>query len=379
MYTAHEILGFLTFLHGIVISRRTFYRITKKLGLKRNRASNSGMDIYRQMTYLLREGYSNLGYRSLWKLLNTQCGIRVTQKAVRLMLGVLDPEGVSLRSSHRLRRRRYCSKSPSFTTHIDGYDKLKPFGISIHGAVDGFSRKILWLKAMPSNKNPRVVARFYIDYIKELKGVPRVVRCDAGTENVVIRDFHIALRSSHGDHMSGRNSFSVGRSTANQRIEMLWSFLKTYFTQFWRNFFHDLIDDGLFNNAIPIHLECIRFCFLDIIQTRLNIFTDYWNSHRIRSQRNLEGVTGIPDVLFHQPLLYDATDYSYPLPCSNISIDRISEVYTETVPMKGCSEEFLNLVELATDTNRIEFPEFTTIQNALIMYRSFIHLLNEIN
>ncbi|CAC5394465.1 unnamed protein product [Mytilus coruscus] len=176
MYTAHEILGFLTFLHGIVISRRTLcYRITKKLGLKGNRASNSGMDIYRQMKYLLREVYSNLVYRSLWKLLNTQCGIRVTQKAVILMLGVLDPEGVSLRSSHRLRRRRYCSKGPSFTTHIDGYDKLKPFGISIHGAVDGFSRNILWLKAMPSNKNPRVVARFYIDYIKELKGVLRVV------------------------------------------------------------------------------------------------------------------------------------------------------------------------------------------------------------
>ncbi|CAC5357668.1 unnamed protein product [Mytilus coruscus] len=169
MYTAHEILGFLTFLHGIVISRRTFYRITKKLGLKRNRASKSGMDIYRQMKYLLRKGYSNLGYRSLWKLLNTQCGIRVTQKAVRLMLGVLDPEGVSLRSSHRLRRRRYCSKGPSFTTHIDWYDKLKPFGISIHGTVGGFSRKILWPKAMPYNKNPRVVARFYIDYIKELK------------------------------------------------------------------------------------------------------------------------------------------------------------------------------------------------------------------
>ena len=27
--------------------------------------------------------------------------------------------------------------------HIDGYDKLKPFDFAIHGAIDGYSRKIL--------------------------------------------------------------------------------------------------------------------------------------------------------------------------------------------------------------------------------------------
>lgn len=30
--------------------------------------------------------------------------------------------------------------------HMDGYDKLKPFGFPINGAIDGFSMKVLWLK-----------------------------------------------------------------------------------------------------------------------------------------------------------------------------------------------------------------------------------------
>ena len=30
--------------------------------------------------------------------------------------------------------------------NLDRYDKLKPFGFPIHGAIDGYSRRILWLR-----------------------------------------------------------------------------------------------------------------------------------------------------------------------------------------------------------------------------------------
>ena len=53
------------------------------------------------------------------------------------ILRTVDPEGVSARRSHRLSRREYHSKGPNFLLHIDGYDKLKPFGFAIHGAIDG--------------------------------------------------------------------------------------------------------------------------------------------------------------------------------------------------------------------------------------------------
>lgn len=50
---------------------------------------------------------------------------------------IMDPEGVELRSRHRLQRRVYVSQGPNFVIHIDGYDKLKPYGFPIHGAIDG--------------------------------------------------------------------------------------------------------------------------------------------------------------------------------------------------------------------------------------------------
>ena len=71
------------------------------------------------------------------------------------LLGLLDSQGTKQRKSKRLKRRIYRSKvcyhstraaqhelevnfkGPNFLWHCDGYDKLKPYGIAIHGCIDG--------------------------------------------------------------------------------------------------------------------------------------------------------------------------------------------------------------------------------------------------
>lgn len=217
---------------------------------------------------------------------------------MRLAQLAIDSEGVNTRARHRLRRRRYRNKGPHFCLHLDGYDKHKPFGIAIHGCIDGFSRRILWLNASHTNNNPRYVGQYFVTYLKQIKRIPRMVRSGGGNENVIIRDIQISLRSSHDDEVAGQMSYSVGRSTINQRIEMLWSFLMRSFTSYWRNLFKDLVDGGQLHNTDPVYLECIRFCFMPIIQHHLNTFLINWNSHRIRSQRQVEVETGIPDVMF---------------------------------------------------------------------------------
>ena len=43
------------------------------------------------------------------------------------------------------------------SSHIDGHDKLKSFGFSLHGCIDGISRRLIWLEVSSSNKNPEII------------------------------------------------------------------------------------------------------------------------------------------------------------------------------------------------------------------------------
>ncbi|XP_052704776.1 uncharacterized protein LOC128180681 [Crassostrea angulata] len=98
----------------------------------------------------------------------------------------IDPIGCEFRRRRRIIRRIYKSSGPNDTWHIDGYDKLKPYGLSIHGCIDGYSRKIMWLRVGSSNNDPTVIARYYLRCVMECGGCPSLLQSDPGTENVLV-------------------------------------------------------------------------------------------------------------------------------------------------------------------------------------------------
>lgn len=98
--------------------------------------------------------------------------------------------------------------------HIDGHDKLKPFGFSIHGCIDGFSRRLLWLEVASTNINAEVIAKYYLDAVKQVGGLPRKIRSDDRTENSLVAALHTFLRSSLDDENACLGCFAFGRSTA---------------------------------------------------------------------------------------------------------------------------------------------------------------------
>ena len=96
----------------------------------------------------------------------------------------------------------FTSQGPNFAWHCDGYDKLKPFGLPIHGCIDGynnsmklnfqksscvhviwkqyywnifilyrFSRRIMWLKVASSNNNPKFIASYYFECVRKVGGM----------------------------------------------------------------------------------------------------------------------------------------------------------------------------------------------------------------
>ena len=250
-YNHLEMLVFLK-LHGINISLSTLKRRLTSLGLSR-RSFVSDDELRSAIEKELGRSGCFVGYRKMWARLRMK-GIIVKRARVMTLLRELDPDGVESRRKKRLRRRAYHAKGPNFVWHIDGHDKLKPFGFSVHGCIDGFSRRLLWLEVGPTNKNPEVIAKYYLDAVKQLGGVSRKIRSDDGTENSTIEAFHTFLRSSHNDENAGPGCFTIGRSTANQRIESYWSQFVKDGAGWWISFFKDLSDLDLFNSSDPVHL-----------------------------------------------------------------------------------------------------------------------------
>ena len=113
-------------------------------------------------------------------------GLVIDWETVRRVIEGLDQAGVEMRTKRWFRRRRFVAPSPNFKWHLDGYDKLKPYGFCIRDAKDGYSWSILRLDFGPTKNDPMITIQYYIDCVQQLNGLPRVVRGYCGTENIHI-------------------------------------------------------------------------------------------------------------------------------------------------------------------------------------------------
>lgn len=264
-----EMRNFLLLQHNIRLSKRHLKRVLKNLRLWRRKKYSSIDEVLCYIHEQLQCSSQLHGYR--WMHLKCiQHGFVVTRETVRMLVKELDPEGVAIRKRRRLKRRQYYNKGPNYLWHIDGYDKLKPYGIAISGCIDGFSRYVIWLKACYTNNNPRVIFGYFLTSLEELGNCPRSVRTDLGTENRHIEHIQTFLRNQNFSNQNTLPPFIYGTSQHNQRIESWWCILRKEHAQFWMNLFESLKDNNYFNGTF-IDKSLIQFCFLNLIQVSLSI------------------------------------------------------------------------------------------------------------
>ena len=266
-YTNDEILAVLAEVHGVVLSKRTLERILREKRLWRRKGKTDVAEVAAFIEAQLQTSGQCHGYRWMYQ----KCwinGIITDRETVRVLLRLLDSEGVDLRSRNRLRRRVYHSRGPNYVWHIDGYDKLKPYGICISGCIDGFSRRLIWLEAYKTNNDPNVIAGYFMDAVLIAQGCPERLRVDLGTENVRLAEMQRFMHFSEGQLEIEHVTF--GPSTDNQRIERWWLTLRSQCAQFWMDFFDKLKSDGYFADTF-LDKSLVQFCFLSTIQVSFTI------------------------------------------------------------------------------------------------------------
>ena len=256
-----EICLFLRRNHECNISLSTLKRKINQLDLRR-RMPDYDMDVVRATVSEMLDGpQSNIGLRAVWHDLQMR-GIRVPRNTVANLLRELDPQGVQERTAHRLRRRAYQNPGPNAAWHCDGYDKLKPYGFPIHGCLDGWSRKILWLFVTRSNNQPHNIAAYYLETVRKYRGCPVNLITDLGTENGIMTGIHAFFRNNPDSHR-------YVSSPRNQRIESWWAFFRRSHTSWWINYFKDITMEEV-DMTRQLHSECLWFCFAPLLQRCLN-------------------------------------------------------------------------------------------------------------
>lgn len=83
--------------------------------------------------------------------------------------------------------------------------------LPIHGLIDGYSHHIMWLEVVPSNNDPKVNAKYFIDCLYTIKGTPKFIRADCGTENIYIAGIQRFLRRDCADVTRGRGDVECFR------------------------------------------------------------------------------------------------------------------------------------------------------------------------
>ena len=264
------------------------------------------------------------------------------------------------------------AKSPNYLWHMDGYDKLKPLGFCINGAMDSYSRRVLWLEVASTNNDPEIIGSYFMDYVSVIGVTACIILADRGTENVHVECIQRFFRRLSQDDFAGDRSFMYGRSTSNQRIEAWWSLLRKACTDWWIRFFTDLRDQGLYNDDNVIHRECLKFCFMDILQTELHGVARDWNIHSIPPSKNGESPPRRPDVPYFNP---SERISNYLVSVGTDEINIANETCCRRPLERGCSVEFN---ELATMIMQDEAPSMPTNWiEAKELYSSLLGLIKE--
>ena len=70
-------------------------------------------------------------------------------------------------------------------------------------------------------------------------------------------------------------------------------------------------DTSSFDVTNHVHVECLHYCFMEVIQTELDRIVQHWNLHEILSQRHSDIPSGKHGLLYYVPEIFGRHDYGH--------------------------------------------------------------------
>ncbi|KAF7349604.1 Integrase catalytic domain-containing protein [Mycena sanguinolenta] len=184
-------------------------------------------------------------------------GIHVSIRRIQESLWRVDAIGVLVRWNGVIKRRVYHVRGANALWHMDGNEKLRPWGFYRSTTVELLFMHAVSIYGWPS--------RMRGDYGKENNGVER------------------RMNARWGD---AHRSYIRGRSTQNIRMERGWRDVRKDTLEFFREIFMFLEANDLLDMENPVHRVCLFIVFQPRIQQSLDETISSWNLHKVRTAGN---------------------------------------------------------------------------------------------
>lgn len=244
------------------------------------------------------------------------------------MLKEKDPEGLEARGFQKKKKKKkvpFTCEGPLAVVSLDGHDKLCgyqnwTFRLGIYGAIDTFSRKILFLYVCYSNSNPVIIGKRYLEYLYETPVIPRYLRIDKGTETGKMATLHVYLINTKGVMDDPVDSVIYGPSTSN-KIERWWRDLHERLELYFKVQLTQLLRANEYDPYNDLDRQLLSYVYIPVIQKECDKFVNIWNTHRVREQDNLLLPTGVPNHMFSFPENYGGQNLGIP-----VTVDQVKEV-----------------------------------------------------
>ncbi|EJD33870.1 hypothetical protein AURDEDRAFT_76626 [Auricularia subglabra TFB-10046 SS5] len=291
------------------MSIKSLRRLKQKHGLVSTRQQAHTIESIAPYVSEVRTRLPAIGAGDMVSALWHDHGIRAPHGLVLAHDKAVDPVAVAARKRKGLKRRRFWATGVNDVWSFDQHDKWKRFGLMLHLCVEVFSGKLLWLKVWWSNRQPPLLASYYLEAARECGGVCLVTQSDPGGENYGIANPHTVIRQHLDPSLAGTIQHRWMRKGVNVKSEIKWSVFRRQFAPGFEGLLEYGLTMDIYKPTDALHVLIFRWLVIPWMQLQMD-------NYRIRSNQKLPRKNnkkvlphGIPDLIFERPQDYMAADY----------------------------------------------------------------------
>ncbi|THU77348.1 hypothetical protein K435DRAFT_702619, partial [Dendrothele bispora CBS 962.96] len=299
----------------------------EQLGLYSARKHGQTIDTIAPTMVKLRQLYPKAGLRDMKDMFWRETKIKIPRSLIYSYFKTYEPELIKERKVRRFKRRTYYSAGLFDSVSVDQHDKWRDkYGLCLHLGVEPTSGQLLWLNIWWTNRNPRLIASYYLDWAEKVGYIPLVTQSDPESENYGIANVQTALRHWHDPNMEGTLSHRWMRDKGNIKGEIEWRQFRRRFSPGWEGLLEIGRQNSWYDPKNPRENYIFRWVFIPMLQTKLDAYRERFNRFQKRRDKNKILPHGRPNEIVECPQSFQVLDFRV-----KIQLEALKEVQAQYI------------------------------------------------